>query len=357
MLTRRQFIERTSLAAGAALLAPLAGMGTTRKLRLAAIGTQNRAWANISGLSDHDFVALCDVDAGFLERTASQFPGAKTFKDFRVLLDTVEGLDAVVVSTPDHLHAPVASMALRRGLHVYCEKPLTHTVAEARRLASLSKGLVTQMGTQIHAGSNYRRVVELVQSGAIGPVREVHVWCNKSWSDGRFGPASSAPASLDWDLWLGPAPLRPYSEGVHPANWRRFWEYGTGTLGDMGCHYIDLVYWALDLDHPVHVRAEGPPPHEVGTPAWCVVTYEFPARGARAPVRMTWYDGPNRRPSQLQGLKHADGSDLSWGDGHLFIGDDGMILSDYGRHHVIRDGRVVPHDVPPRTIPDSIGHH
>ena len=190
--------------------------------------------------------------------------------------------DAVVVSTADHTHAPAASVALDLGKHVYCEKPLTHTVHEARALAKLAakNKLATQMGTQIHAEDNYRRVVEMIQGGAIGNVTEVHNWCNKGWSDGRFKTSDTpAPKNLDWDLWLGPAKERPFSPDIHPANWRRFWEYGSGTFGDMACHVMDLPFWALNLRHPTSVACEGPAVHPDGAPAWAKATYEFPDQG------------------------------------------------------------------------------
>ena len=197
-------------------------------------------------------------------------------------------IDAVMVGTPDHTHAPAAAMALRLGKHVYCEKPLTHTVFEARTLANLAKEkkLVTQMGTQIHAGDNYRRVVELIKAGAIGKVTECHVWVTAKYSGGKFTTGTAAPAGLDWDLWLGPAPERPYSEGVHPFDWRKFWDYGTGALGDFGCHYMDLVHWALDLRAPTAVAAEGPPVDPVSSPEWCIAHYEYPARGEQPPVKL-----------------------------------------------------------------------
>ena len=182
-------------------------------------------------------------------------------------------------------------MALRLKKHVYCEKPLTHTVLEARTLAELANKnkLVTQLGTQIHAGDNYRRVVELVQGNAIGPIREVHVWAGAVYTGGTFKTAP-LPKNVDWDLWLGPAVERPYSEGIHPFHWRKFWDYGTGSLGDFGCHYMDLTHWALKLRNPVRVSAQGPEYEPVSTPAWLIVKYDFPARGKLPPLKLTWYD-------------------------------------------------------------------
>jgi predicted dehydrogenase len=325
---------------------------------VAVIGVRNRGAANLEAVRHENVVALCDVDARYLASAAEQIPGAAVYRDFRVMLERMPEIEAVVISTPDHVHAPAAAMSLRMGKHVYCEKPLTHTVEEARTLARLAReqGVATQMGTQIHAGDNYRRVVELIQSGIIGPVREVHVWCNKSWSNGRFGPTKPVPEHLDWDLWLGPAAARPYCDGLHPANWRRFWDYGTGTLGDMGCHYLDLVHWALDLRHPVRVQALGPARHDVGTPHSLIVRWDHPERDGRPAVRVTWYDGENR-PSILAALRRADGTPISWGDGHLFVGEHGMLLSDYGRHLLLPEERFAEATRPDPVITGSTGHH
>ena len=271
------------------------------KLRLAVVGTANRGSANLGGVMGEEIVALCDVDSNFLGRGVAAVEAAKkipefkggVYADYRRMLDGTEGLDGVVVSTADHTHACIAGAALRRGLAVYCEKPLAQTVGEVRALQSLAteQGVATQMGTQIHAGENYRRVVELIRSGVIGEVREAHVWVGKSWSDGRLGWPQPVPENLDWDLWQGPVPRREYRKGLHPANWRRFWDYGTGTLGDMACHYVDLVHWALELSTPTRTLAKGSELHPVGTPRQMHVTWEHPARGDRPPVTVHWYDG------------------------------------------------------------------
>jgi len=269
-----------------------------------------------------------------------------------------EKIDAVVVGTPDHTHAPAAAMALRMGKHVYCEKPMTHTVQEARTLSTLAKKgqLVTQLGTQIHAGDNYRRVVELVRSGIIGDIREVHVWAAARYSGGQFTTRTPAPAHLNWDLWLGPAPPRPYSQNVHPHKWRGFWDYGTGALGDFGCHYMDLAHWALDLRHPRRIRAEGPPVNPISTPEWLIVTYDYPARGERPPVKLTWYDS-GRRPKQLDAIKTGDGRPTRFASGQLFVGEEGMILSDYNRHLLLPEKKFAGVQRPSNSIPKSVGHH
>ena len=267
-VSRRAFLEQ---AAGLSLIsaglhiggAPCrASQSPNEKLNIAAVGVANKGGHNIDELAGQNFVALCDVDETYLRQWGEKHPAARRYRDYRRMLEKEAGsIDAVVVSTADHTHAPAASVALDLGKHVYCEKPLAHTVAEARALAKLAarKKVATQMGTQIHADDNYRRVVEIIQGGVIGPVHAVYNWCNKGWSDGRFHCGETpTPKTLDWDLWLGPAKSRPYCDNIHPANWRRFWEFGSGTFGDMACHVMDLPFWALDLRHPSSVAATGP---------------------------------------------------------------------------------------------------
>lgn len=359
-LTRRRFIQLSTAAVAAVSIGrpALSRVRRADKLRIAVVGTQNQAGWNLSQIESEQIVAICDVDSDYLEQAGARYKEAKRFRDFREMIAAPLDIDAVLVAAPDHIHAPAAAMALRLGKHVYCEKPLAHTVEEARVLATLAaeKNLATQMGTQIHADANYRRVVELVRSGIIGVVREVHVWCGKSWSAGKYGEAKAPPQNLDWNLWLGPAPEHAYSDGIHPGNWRRFWAYGTGTLGDMACHHMDLAHWALDLGHPTTVHSEGPPVDAIGTPAWLVVRYEHPAKGDRPALTLTWHDG-GKRPPVLGTLKNKDGSPLSWGDGNLFVGETGMIIADYGDHRLIRDGVVADFTPPTPSIPDSIGHH
>ncbi len=365
MYPRRTFLKVAAAGAAARAAAGVGGCASIErprpqrdKLRIAVVGVGGRGWANIQGIKHEQIVALCDVDQNNLARAANAFPEASTFRDYRRMLEGVVGIEAVLVATPDHTHAPATAAAIRMGKHVYCEKPLSHSVRESRVLADLvaEHNVVSQMGTQIHAGGNYRRVVELVRSGAIGPVREAHVWCGKSWSDGRFSQTKPVPTHLDWDLWQGAANERPYCDGLHPANWRRFWDYGCGTLGDMACHYMDLVHWALDLEHPTRVDADGPELHEVGTPKWIVVKYQYPATIARPACAVTWYDG-GKRPEVLKELRNADDSPIKCGDGQLFVGDKGMIISDYSNHRLLVDGKVTDFEPPVRTIADSIGHH
>jgi predicted dehydrogenase len=330
------------------------------KVRLGIIGVAGRAQGNLNeednAIASQEIVAICDVDHGNLNRAAQRFPKAEKYFDFRKLLERKD-LDGVVISTADHCHAPATLIALATGKHVYCEKPLAHTVEEARRVAEAAKKYkrVTQMGTQIHAGSNYRRVVELIRAGAIGPVREVHVVLGggKPWHATETPkPAGPAPKTLEWDLWVGPQPYRDYCREFHPANWRSYWHWGTGTLGDMGCHFMDLPFWALDLRHPLKVRAEGPTPHADGAPEWTVATWDFGARGDMPPVTFKWYHG-NKYPDQWQ----AWGIPQTKRSGIVFVGEKGHMHADYGSYKLLPSDRYADFKAPPKTIPESIGHH
>lgn len=355
---RRQAIKTMGvLTSGAFLVQVVPSLGETAnsKLNIAAIGVGGRGAGNLDGVSSENIVALCDVDANNLQEAAKRFPQAKLYRDYRRMLDELaNSIDAVVISTPDHTHAPPAAAALRLGKHVYCEKPLTHCVYESRVLTELAveKKLATQLGTQIHAGDNYRRVVEWVQAGVIGPIQEVHVWSAASYSGGDT-PTDTPPVPphLDWDLWLGPAPYRPYHPAYVPFRWRGWKDFGNGGLGDFFCHYCDLAFWALDLKYPLSVEAEGPPPHPDSTPPWLIVRYEFPGRGDLPPVKLTWYDGGKRPPIQSE-AKLPD-----WNSGVLFIGEKGMILADYGRRMLLPEEKFADFQPPPPTIPASIGHH
>jgi hypothetical protein len=270
-----------------------------------------------------------------------------------MIANEADKADAIVIATADHNHAPAAIRAINAGLHCYCEKPLTHTVREARLIADAAnaKGVATQMGTQIHAGSNYRRVVEIVQAGCIGDVTEVHVWVSKGWGGGeRPEGGETPPPNLSWDLWLGPAPERPYVPGrYHPAQWRRWWDFGQGTLGDMGCHYMDLPFWALKLRHPISCEADGPPVHPETCPLGLVVKYQFPARGEMPPVSFTWYDG-NKTPREVAGERVP-------GSGVMFVGSEGKLFSTYHNYRLFPKEKFADFEPPAKTIPDSIGHH
>ncbi|MCB9881600.1 MAG: Gfo/Idh/MocA family oxidoreductase [Planctomycetes bacterium] len=328
----------------------------TERLRIGVVGVGGRGANNLAHVRDEDVVALCDVDARILEKAKEPFQNAQTFEDAREMIETVK-LDAVVISTPDHTHAPLTARALRKGLHVYCEKPLTHTVQEARVVRDLARrhARVTQMGTQIHATENYRRVVEAIRAEAIGPVAEVYAFCNsKAWANGRLPEVKQdVPEWLDWEAWLGPAAWHDFHEGTyHRENWRRFWDFGGGTLADMACHLLDLPWWALELEAPKKVASEGPEPHAVGTPDRMHVRFEHAATGGRRAVTVHWYDG-GQRPKILDevGLKE-------WNFGVLFVGEDGRwLVTDYGKHEFGPAKRFEGFEPPAPSIPKSIGHH
>jgi predicted dehydrogenase len=359
-LSRRSFLKRSSLTAAGVWLgtSPLLArkLSANDKLNIGVIGTANRAASNIAGVKNENIVALCDVDETFLANAHQKFPSAKTYTDFRRLIDQKD-IDAIVVSTPDHTHAVAAMRVLKSGRPVYCEKPLAHTVQEVRALIAKAAEtkLPTQMGTQIHATKNYRRAVELVKSGVIGPVKEVHVWCEKSLIALPKFDTAVVPSNFHWDLWLGPASERPYRPDYAPKTWRHWWDFGGGTLGDMGCHYIDLAFWALKLRRPTHVEADGPPPHPQNTPSWLTATWDFPSRDALPAVRLTWYDGGHspkllRQSLNAENLKH-------WRNGVLFVGSKGMLLADYTKHLLLPEKSFANFHAPTPTIPDSIGHH
>ena len=364
---RRSFLQVAGVGSAAALSAGLhaapASTAPSRSalanLNIACIGTANRAAADIDGVMSDDIVAIVDVDSAYLERCRGMLKEKKsleprTYADYREMIDK-EGdrIDAVVIGTTDHHHAPAAIRAIRAGKHVYCEKPLTHTVFEARLLAeeSVRMGVATQLGTQIHAGDNYRRVVEVIQSGAIGDVTEVHVWVGKGWGGGdRPAKADPVPETLNWELWLGPAPERPYANGAyHPANWRRWWDFGGGTLGDMACHYMDLPFWALKLRHPTRCEATGPDVHPETCPLGLTVKYDFPARGDMPALNLTWYDG-NMIPKQIHDQPVP-------ANGVMFVGSKGMMFADYGRYRLFPADKFSDFQAPAKSIPDSIGHH
>ena len=367
-LSRRRFLSTSAAATSALALGAYVNVSPAKeskspngKLNIAGIGTFNRAAGDLQGVQSENLVALCDVDQNLLDIGMAKFKAERKYKDYRVMLEKEDkNLDAVVVATPDHSHAPAAAMALRLGKHVYCEKPLTHTVKEARVLATLAKEkkLVTQMGNQIHAENNYRRVVELIQAGAIGKVADVHVWAGATYFGAKFTTGTSAPKGLDWDLWLGPAPERPYSEEVHPFKWRKFWDYGTGTLGDFGCHYMDLAHWALNLRAPTAVEATGDPmPYDpVSTPVYCIAHYEYPARGEMPACKLHWYDS-GKRPPLWDTIENEDAKKATAGGGQLFVGEKGMLLSNYGGRWLLPQAKFAGFEAPKQTIPASIGHH
>ncbi len=357
---RRQFIKGSSAAAlTAGVWSEVAAQESTsanEKLKILCVGTANRASANIDAIKNQDVVGICDVDSNYLDRAASQFGDARKYADYREMISAeADRADAIVIAVADHNHAPASIRAINAGLHCYCEKPLTHTVHEARLIAQAAKakGVATQMGTQIHAGANYRRVVEVIQSGAIGDVKEVHVWVGKGWGGGdRPERGETPPANLDWNLWLGPAPERPYAPGrYHPAQWRRWWDFGQGTLGDMGCHYMDLPFWALELRHPTTCEAfsNDPKVHPETCPLGLTVKYSYPKRGKFAACDLTWYDG-NMTPREVAGERVP-------GSGVMFVGTEGKMFADYSKYRLFPIDKYSKYEPPAKSIPDSIGHH
>lgn len=358
MFTRRGFIHSSSLAAAGLLTGcqssrPLRRISANEKLNVAVVGIAGRGGENIrEGLLGENIVALCDVSSANLNKVGAQFPKAKTYKDWRRVLDQSD-VDAVLVATPDHTHAMIATHVLASGRPLYLEKPVTHTIQEARILSKMvtQTGLPTQTGNQIHSGTNYRRVVELIRSGAIGTVQEVHNWAGSIWDSKPFPKGEPAPADLDYEQWVGPVEYKPYSGEWVPFNWRRWWHWGGGTLSDFCCHHMDLSVWALGLGLPTVIEAEGPAPDAHCAPTWMKVRYEFPARGTDPAVTLHWYSG-NVRP-EVPGAP-----DLSkWGGGTLFVGSKGLLLADYGRHILLPENQFKDFKAPAPFIPNSIGHH
>ena len=373
-LTRRTLLKSSLAGAAAtAFTAPsiIRGQNLNDKLDIAIIGAGGRGGGNMRSVESENIVALCDVNRGNLGRAAQRHPKARQFTDFRELFDLDKLFDAVVVSTCEHTHAFATLPALQMGKHVYCEKPLTYNVWEARviREAANKANVATQMGTQIHAGDNYRRVVELVQSGAIGPVRDVHVWVSRAWgwhaseaeakrhrdivfTKERPQQSEPIPSGLDWDLWLGPAPKRPFHGVYFPGpRWYRWWDFGNGTMSDLGSHWVDLPFWALNLKYPLTIEAKGPPPHPEIAPASMEATYQYGVRGDSPPVRLTWYQGTNKPPI----LKERNIP--NWGNGVLFVGDQGILLADYGKHVLLPEKDFADFQRPEPFIPKSRGHH
>ena len=366
-ISRRELLRSTAMVSGAWLSSgPLLRAQTksaNEKLNIAAIGVGGRGAADVGGVAGENIVALCDVDEKRAAKTFARFSNARRFKDYRRMFDQMHReIDAVVIGTPDHTHAAIAVTAMKLGKHCYCEKPLSHSVFEARTMSNVAKEgrLVTQMGTQIHAGDNYRRVVELIKTNAIGPVREVHVWLGAKFS-GPPRPTNSSqrnapsdkppvPRGLDWDLWLGPAEFRPYHPWYAPGGWRYWWNFANGTLGDFFCHYCDLPFWALNLKHPVTVEAKGSL-HAESTSHRTIARQEYAARGALPPVALTWYHGGGY-PALMK--EHTI---PQWKNAVLFVGSEGMLIADYGRHLLLPEDKFTGFERPDPFIPASIGHH
>lgn len=403
--SRRQFLTRSATAAAAfGFPAIVSSRSPNEKLNLVFIGVGGRGAGNIKDLTGipvfspprnnakkdakkaepaaqpppplearENVSALCDVNGENLDRAGAAFPKARKFRDFRKLYDELSAgeIDAVVISTTEHTHAYATLPALLMKKPVYCEKPLTHNVAEARLItkAAAEAGVVTQMGTQIHGMPNYRRVVELIQSGAIGKVTEAHVCVSRAWGlqskedakkNGdiihvieRPTVAETPPPYLDWDLWIGPAPMRPYSSAYFPGpKWYRWWDFGNGTMSDLGSHWNDLPFWALKLDAPLSVEAFGPEPHPEIAPASMHAVYEYGPRGDMPACKVHWHQGADKPD-----VWKNDPLISKWSSGVLFVGDKGMLLSDYGKHILLPEADFKDFQRPKPFIADSPGHH
>ena len=333
----------------------------SEKLNIAGIGIGGRGEGDLDECGSENIVALCDVDEGYAARVFEKYPKARKWADFREMLDEQKDIDAVVIATPDHLHAVTAMAAIRRGKHVYCEKPLAHCIWECRQLTEAAReaGVATQLGNQGQASESNRLVSEIIWDGAIGPVREVHAWSNRPISPrgiGRPAETPPVPEALDWDLWLGPAKQRPYHPAYHPFRWRGWWDFGTGVLGDIGCHQLDPVFRALKLGYPTSVEAcssnmdEPPAVKEETAPKSSIVRFEFPAREGMPPLTLTWYDGGlmPQRPEELE-----EGRRFGNADDNLFIGEKGKMLG----HRLIPESRMREYGRPPKRIERSPGHH
>lgn len=374
-MNRREFLGKSVTGAAAMMAGPaiLRGQNLNEKLDVAVIGAGGRGAHDTAKVANAgaNIVALCDVSEKRLDVQGKQYPKAKKFIDFRKVYEHEKDFDAVIVATPEHTHAFATLPALQLKKHVYCEKPLTHNVWEARliRKAAREANVVTQQGTQLHASDNYRRVVELIANNAVGPVREVHVWVSRAWgwhsskeaaeeANDRFiiidSPTGSMPKpdGLHWDLWIGPAQMRPFHKDYYPGpKWYRFWDFGNGTMSDLGSHRNDLPFWALKLTAPRTVEAFGPPPHPDLAPASMHVMYEFPQRGDMPPVTMTWYQGEHKPEIWKRG-------DIpQWGNGCLFIGDKGMLLADYRKHVLLPEKDFKDFEAPAPYLPRPEGHH
>ena len=373
-LTSRRTFLGGAAAMAAATIVPrhvLGGPGNTppsAKINVAAIGIGGMGGNNLHACDGENIVALCDVDAGgYAAKTIARYPKAPVYKDFRQMFDKQKDIDAVIVATPDHSHAVIAMAAIVRGKHVYVQKPLAHSVCEARQLpeAARQHKVMSQLGNQGHSGDGARLMCEWVAAGAIGDVREVHAWTTRPvWPLGveaeRPTETPPVPASLDWDLWIGPAAMRPYHPTYHPGNWRAWWDFGTGSLGDLGCHILDAPFWALKLKYPTSVEGcistywqglwKKTDPKNEQYPRSTIVRYKFPARGDMPEVKLTWWDGgmmPPRPESLEEGRRMGDDD-----GGVLLVGDKGSIMCGcYGRSpRLVPESKMQDFKQPPKTL-------
>ncbi len=353
-VTRRSFIQSAAFGVAAMKTGPAIArtLSANEKLNIAMVGIGGQGFDNYKDLRKENMVAVCDVDLERAGPAYRQFEKSAQFTDFRRMLDKMhKSIDAVVVSTPDHTHFHPAYMAMEMDKHVYLEKPLAHSVWETRVLTELArrKGLVTQLGAQRHANPNMRRIVELVQTGAIGEVTEVHSWID---SDRGMVPRKEEeppiPPTLDYDLWLGPVEYRPYDPDITPYGWRFFWDFGTGETGNWGCHILDIPFWALNLDYPTHVGAGGQEPHPVMTPKVFHSTLEFPAKGSRPAVKLHWYQ-------EKGGPKSLKDRNLPTNGNTLFIGSKGMLICGFNDHKLLPEDQFADFKAPDPFIPESPG--
>ncbi|KPL09743.1 hypothetical protein AMJ85_06135 [candidate division BRC1 bacterium SM23_51] len=367
---RREFLE-TSARTGAGLLIVSAAAACARikphvgprrvppseKLNVACVAAGGKGGSDAGNCKGENVVALCDADWKRAAKTFKSFPKARTYKDFREMLEKEEkNIDAVTVSTPDHTHTAPAVMAMQMGKHVYVQKPLTRTVWECRVMRETARkyGVATQMGNQGTAHSGLRRAVELLHAGVLGPVHEAHVWTNRPiWPQGMDRPVEIQPIREDlaWEVWLGPAPWRPYNEAYLPFSWRGWVDFGSGALGDMACHTLNMPFWGLKLGYPTSVEAEVPKLYAESFPEWSIIRYEFPAREGLPPVKLTWYDGGKRPSRELFAFEKDEKVPES---GALVIGEKGQLYSsgDYGTsYQLLPESRFEGFEGPPETIP------
>lgn len=370
-ISRRRILAGAGGAAAFTIVAPhvLGGPGKqapSDKLNIAGIGVGGMGGRNLGNMSGENIVALCDVDHKYAAGMFKKYPKAKVHRDYRKMLDTQKDIDAVVIGTPDHTHAVISLAAMRAGKHVFCQKPLCHDVYEARLLAKVAKetGVTTQMGIQGHASESVRLIREWVEAGALGEVREVDAWCGLSyypfghayWSSkwsSRPKDAPPCPKTLDWDLWIGPAAMRPYHPAYHPMVWRCWWDFGSGMMGDRGAHTLDPVVWALGLGAPESVEATSMGNSKEVHPLSAIVTYRFGARGDLPPVKLTWYEGTRApRPECLEGnrkLAHAGGALIKGAKATLMCGV-------YGNGaRLIPEAKMKAFDRPEKTLPRVSG--
>jgi len=374
-MNRRQFLGQASAASALFTIVPrrvLGGAGNTppsETVNVAGIGIGSMGRSNLGNLQNVNITALCDVDEEYAAKTFAKYPEAKRYGDYRVMLEKQKDIDAIIIATPDHTHAVIAMAAMEAGKHVYCQKPLTNRIEETRRLVEASREIkvVTQMGIQRHSSESVRLLCEWIWDGAIGPVREVIAWSSLSyypWGHASWSPKCSTkpqekvnvPTTLNWDLWLGPAKERPYHPCYHPRSWRAWLEFGCGMLGDRGVHSFDPVFWALDLKYPERVEANSLGGNEETFPLASIVTYHFPARGEKPPMKLTWYDGLiPPRPDELEEGRQFGGKE----GGILFIGDKGKLMCDYTGEspRLIPETKMREYKKPTPTLPRIQGTH